>query len=222
MWEHKIEPALCNSRYGTILELALFIGILAFFVTLSLPPTIIPFFVLAYLSIRIRRISWSQLGFVRPKHWPAALLAGLVIGGVIVAFTQIGLPWIYTAIGQEYQPAGLYRLENNLPEYLFLLVGTWVLAAFGEELVFRGYVLNRWLDLLGNKFPGKGIALVISAILFALGHAYADPLALALTFLHGLLLGSLYLVAGKNLWFSIIAHGTGITATLTLAFFGVF
>ena len=40
------------------------------------------------------------------------------------------------------------------------------------------------------------------------------------TGIHGLILGVVYLVAGRNLWASIIAHGVGNTIALGMVFLG--
>lgn len=220
--QDKMGIQLRNSTLGIIIELSLFLIVLVLWTILSLPSTVIPFFLLACLSLWLRQENWSHLGLTNPDSWFTAIAIGVGIGGIIVAFTKLGLPILYDILGKEYQPVGLYMLEGNLPKYLALLVGTWILAALMEEMVFRGYILNRLLGLLGESKKGIGIALVLSATIFAYAHGTLETLFLSLTFLQGLLLGIVYLCARKNLWFSIIAHGTGITANITLALFGVF
>jgi membrane protease YdiL (CAAX protease family) len=42
------------------------------------------------------------------------------------------------------------------------------------------------------------------------------------TFLAGLMLGSLYLMAGKNLWLPILTHGIVNTVGFILLFLGMF
>lgn len=78
-----------------------------------------------------------------------------------------------------------------------------LLFAFGEELVFRGYVLHNLL-----QFTNKWVALGISAALFAVFHINnpgINGLPLLNIFLAGLLLGVNYIYT-KNLWFSILLH----------------
>jgi len=87
---------------------------------------------------------------------------------------------------------------------LTISLGLLVMIAFGEELVFRGYVLGNLLEL----FPNKWIALAVSAFLFALFHVTnpgMNSMAFANLFLAGLLLGINYIYT-RNLWFSLLFH----------------
>jgi membrane protease YdiL (CAAX protease family) len=80
---------------------------------------------------------------------------------------------------------------------LFLLVG------FGEELVMRGYVLN---NLMASMNPY--LALLFSAIPFALGHALnpnASVAGIINIVFAGLVLG-VYYIHRLNLWFPIGIH----------------
>ena len=91
---------------------------------------------------------------------------------------------------------------------LFISLGMVVLIAFSEELVFRGYVLSNLLESFEGKAAGKWIALLLSALCFALFH-FSGPginaLAFANLFLAGVLLGINYIYT-RNLWFSIFLH----------------
>lgn len=85
-----------------------------------------------------------------------------------------------------------------LSEALILIV-----VAFTEEILFRGYVLNNLMQSIN-----RWIALLISAVLFALFHG-ANPditiLAIVNIFVAGFLLGINYIYT-KNLWFAIFFH----------------
>lgn len=78
-----------------------------------------------------------------------------------------------------------------------------VIVAFVEEVLFRGYLLNNLMQSLN-----KWIALLISAVLFALFH-YSNPdinvIAFVNIFLGGIFFGLNYIYT-KNLWFSIFFH----------------
>ena len=86
---------------------------------------------------------------------------------------------------------------------LFISFGIAVLAAFGEELVFRGYVLNNLMQSIN-----KWLALIISAVLFTLFHLGAPGIGfvpLINIFLAGILIGINYIYT-KNLWYAILFH----------------
>ena len=85
----------------------------------------------------------------------------------------------------------------------FLMFGFMLLIAFGEEMVFRGYILNNLLTV-----TNKWTALAGSALLFAAVHvsnAGINVVSVFNLFVAGLLLGLNYIYT-KNLWFSIIFH----------------
>jgi hypothetical protein len=78
-----------------------------------------------------------------------------------------------------------------------------VFVAIMEEVIFRGYILKN-LMLSFNKY----LALILSAVLFALMHGLnpnIDLFSLTNIFLAGILLGISY-IHTKNLWFPIALH----------------
>jgi uncharacterized protein len=87
------------------------------------------------------------------------------------------------------------------PRTLFIALGSILITAFSEELIFRGYILNNLLD----SFP-KWLALLISALLYMIFHWSSIgffPLLNGL--IMGLILGLNYIYT-RNLWFSVCFH----------------
>lgn len=92
------------------------------------------------------------------------------------------------------------NLDVNSMVFSFIL---FLIVAFNEEILFRGYILNN-LMLSMNKY----VALLISSFIFALFHGLNPNLTLlAFTdlIIAGLLLGISYIYT-KNLWFPISLH----------------
>ena len=80
------------------------------------------------------------------------------------------------------------------------------LAAFDEELIFRGYILNNMMDSSKNRW----IALAGSSALFALMHAgnpsvWSNWVPMTELFAAGFILGISYTFT-KNLWFPTFFH----------------
>lgn len=89
------------------------------------------------------------------------------------------------------------------PKDLMLYALIMLLVAVSEETIVRGYILNNLLD----SFP-KWVALVISALLFALLHLLNPDfnwLGMLGIFTGGLLLGLNYIYT-RNLWFGMALH----------------
>ena len=113
-------------------------------------------------------------------------------------------------------------LRGNLALYLALLVPiTWGTAAFGEELIFRGFLVRRLADALGGTARAELAAVVGQATLFAFGHAYLGPRGMLNAGALGLLAGLCYRWNGRNLWPLFIAHGLVDSIGLTVLFLGV-
>ena len=96
----------------------------------------------------------------------------------------------------------------------------WTLAAFGEELVYRGYLTNRIAELVDAKRARWVVSLLASSTLFGAVHYYQGASGVIATGLCGLLYGTLYLVSGHNLWLPIVAHGVLDGVACVLIFLG--
>jgi membrane protease YdiL (CAAX protease family) len=101
---------------------------------------------------------------------------------------------------------GLVEITGvHIPADIFYVFVTMIVVAVTEELLFRGYVLRRFMTVY-NKY----VALAVSSALFMLMHGFNDHLnvlPLVNLFLAGVLLGIYYLYT-QNLWFSIGLHFT--------------
>ena len=80
------------------------------------------------------------------------------------------------------------------------------MAAFDEELIFRGYILNNMMDSTSNR----GVALAGSSLLFALLHSgnpsvWSTWVPMTELFAAGFILGISYTFT-KNLWFPTFFH----------------
>ena len=80
------------------------------------------------------------------------------------------------------------------------------MAAFDEELIFRGYILNNMMDSTSNRW----IALAGSSVLFALLHSgnpsvWSTWVPMTELFAAGFILGISYTFT-KNLWFPTFFH----------------
>jgi hypothetical protein len=58
------------------------------------------------------------------------------------------------------------------------------------------------------------------AVLFGFGHFYKGPAGVLDSTYSGVVLGSVYLLSGRNLWASILAHGISDTLAVAVVFLG--
>ena len=66
------------------------------------------------------------------------------------------------------------------------------------------------------------IAWLGSSALFSLAHFAEGPMGLVTNGVFGLVLGASYLLSGRNLWVTIIAHGLANTLRFVLLYLGAF
>ncbi len=98
------------------------------------------------------------------------------------------------------------------------IVIAWTTAGFGEEIIWRGFYMKQIARLFGEqKSSSWVIGLVLSSIGFGLAHFHQGPGGMLGAGIVGLVYGIFYLVSGRNLWVTIIAHGlTGTTSFIVL------
>jgi membrane protease YdiL (CAAX protease family) len=185
--------------------------------------SIIPLFLLGWASLWLRHKSWKEMGLLRPSSWLQVILTGSGIAGIGVLLSEKFIsPWLLRLTGEtQPQVVEFAPLRGNLLYFLFLVIGIWLLAAIGEELVYRGYVLNRLVDLFSHSKIGWGISLIVSSLMFSLGHGLFNLAVIIGGFILGLIEGGLYLAGRRNIWLSIVFHGSWDTILLTLFFLGL-
>jgi hypothetical protein len=110
-------------------------------------------------------------------------------------------------------------MVGNVPQLLFWLAVTWSIAAFGEEMAYRGYILNRASDALGRTRLAWVFAAILSSALFALTHHYQGIAGMTDVAVFAVIPVIAYLLSGRNLWIPILAHGIGDTIGFVLIFF---
>ena len=180
-------------------------------------------FVISWLSLWLRKIGWRQLGFRRPASWPHTIFIGTVVG---VAYQAISIwlvmPLLYHITNEPLNLSQFRSLHNNGSLLILWLGVSWTIGAFGEELVYRGYLLNRVADLFDHRPDSGSIGLIVSSALFGLGHAYQGITGIIETFLFGCVMAGLYLTGQRNLWPLVIAHGVYDTVAFVLIFLGLY
>jgi hypothetical protein len=144
----------------------------------------------------------------------AAAVLRIMVGELIVG-PLTGRFWPPAAEAAEAE-----AITGNIGLALLGLLLVWTFAAFGEEIAYRGYLLARAADLGGGSTLALWGAMVLASILFGYGHYYKGPSGVVDSGVAGLILGAAYLLSGRNLWASILAHGFIDTFAVTLTFLG--
>ena len=178
-------------------------------------------FVLGLVSIRLRNGGWAAMGLKQPASWTRVVQIALGAAALRIALGE----WVIDPLTSRFWPPAIAphiaeSITGNLGMALLALLIVWTFAAFGEEIAYRGYLLTRAADL-GRRSPAAyWVGMVLVSILFGYGHYYKGPAGIVDSGVAGLILGAAYLLSGRNLWASILAHGFIDTFGVTVLFFG--
>ena len=156
-----------------------------------------------------------------PASWAGTLL--WAIGAAVLI--QLSTDFVADPIGlyvwgPPKEIEAFNEIEGKLQTALTYLALVWTFAAFGEEIGYRAYLLNRAAEAGGGSRTAVVVALLIGSVLFGIGHWYQGPAGVLGTGIHGFILGGVYLVSGRNLWTAILAHGLINTFSIVMLYFG--
>jgi membrane protease YdiL (CAAX protease family) len=173
----------------------------------------------------LQGVAWRDLGLKKPaKVGTVVVTASLAALGLIPA-TYALRHLVTAATSQGPNLEAFQAVEGNVTALLIGLVVVWTFAAFGEELLFRGFLMNAFYRLMDRTHLRRGvkwaIALVATSVLVGLGHTYQGAAGMILTGILGLCFGGLYLWGGRNLWTSIGTHGLYDSAAFVILFLGI-
>jgi len=187
-----------------------------------LPVSKVPYlFVLGWLSLRLRGQRWKDVGFTIATNWPMLLFVGLLVGlGMEALELFVTQPALTKLLGKGPDLSQLNSLIGNGNKLVVALVLFWVVAAFGEELFYRGFVMNRVAGVLGGSNGAWIVSFIFMIILFGLHHFSQGVTGVTENIIDGAILGALYLATGRNLFAPIIAHGIQDTVDALLIYSG--
>ena len=185
------------------------------------PNEVIVLSALGLISIRLRDGGLSAMGFKRPTSWRRILLIAVAAAALRILLGQFviepvtGFYW-----PKPIAPALANEITGNVKIAMLALLIVWTFAAFGEEIAYRGYLLTRAADIGGRSITAYWIGIMFVSILFGYGHYYKGPSGVIDSGIAGLILGTVFMLAGRNLWVCILAHGFIDTFGVIDAFFG--
>jgi membrane protease YdiL (CAAX protease family) len=161
-----------------------------------------------WVVVRHERLPLRSIGVRRPD-W-STLVAGLLLWGGLYLLPLITAP-VLNVLGSDGGQAGIQRLAA-VPVWFRVVLG--VTGGIVEEILYRGYAVERLATITGRTWLGATIAIVA----FSLAHipAWGVAFALGADLPFGIVMTLFYLWR-RDLLANILAHSTGlVVAMLTL------
>lgn len=143
----------------------------------------------------------------------------MIVDGVA---TGIATPVLESIFGIPQPVSRFADVPGNLPLLLTILPLVWLIAAFGEEFFFRGFLLTRLAELFGDSRWAWGAAVSIQPGSSVWHHTCVpgpgrnDPDRNRRPGIR-----RAFVLLGRNLWPMIFAHGINDSLGFILLYAGV-
>lgn len=195
--DQRVAASLTGFGAGGVLSLLLILG----GVTVGMPIAGALVLLWAWLSYTPLR----ELGLKRPRSWLGVIVVGVIAGvGLKLLMKSVVLPYL----GAPPTNPAYHELQGDFDRFLIEIPQLIIFAGFCEELVFRGYLINRLQAWMGTSVVSGAAAVLITAAIFGPLHFFMQGYwgALQATIV-GILFAGTYLLNGQRLWSLIVAHG---------------
>lgn len=168
--------------------------------------------VVATWRMRIRGVSWKELGLSKPKNFgktigiSAIILVTVIISLITFEIIKDHLPFsLASDTSSESAVSKFGDLKGNWLLF-FSIIPMVLIESFLEELLDRGFLINWFEKLFSKTSIATILAVLFQATIFGFRHSY-DLSERSLTVgIIGLIMGIAYVKFGRNLWPLIIAH----------------
>ncbi len=159
------------------------------------------------------------LRFFAPQNWGLTILLSIIFGAIIQLASTIFIEPLSDRWTKSSTDHGVFKnLRGDIKNLLIWLVTVWVLVAFLEEIIFRGFLMSELANLTDKSLLAVVVNLILSSVIFGLAHWYQGKSGALSTGIIGVLMGILFIWGGYNLWLPILTHGFIDTFGLTMIY----
>jgi len=161
---------------------------------------------MAAVSVAVRRRGPASLGLLRVPAWP--LVPRMFAFAVGWTFVQLAvtMPVANHLSGTHQDLSGFADVEGDLALLALFVVLSWTLAAFVEELAFRGYLLTRMREAFGAGRVAAVLAVAASSFLFGILHSEQGLIGVLVVSLDAVAF-SVLRYRCRTVWAAVLAHG---------------
>lgn len=184
------------------------IAICSFFIYFDIfIPTLLVLPIVA-VSLLLRKQPIALLGFKKIENFwkTTAKIFGLSIIWTI-ATLGLTIPLLMHLTGEMQNLSQFVNIKGNNSQLVIFLVASWTLAAVGEEIVYRGFLYQKFLELFGNNKKKYWLSVIMTSILFGFAHSEQATIGILITLVDSIYFFWIKRKFGNNTWASVLAHG---------------
>ena len=149
------------------------------------------------------------------------LIAPLVAFVLFVFYVFAMVPAIEMLTGVPIDWSSMSHLTGDLKTTLIWLAIVWATAAFGEEIIFRGYFMRQFVKFFGDSKVSIAINILLFSTFFGYMHMQQGLTGQIVAGSTGAILSLLFYFRKYDLWFNIMVHGFFNTLGLLSWYFGL-
>lgn len=170
-----------------------------------------------FLILKGSKYNWARFG-IGQKITGKTIIKSLLLATIIfIVFTFLIDPLLIKWLG-EYDLSSIDDIRGNLLGYIILMFVVWIFAAFGEEILFRGYYMKALAELLGNNKTAWISSAFIVSLYFGISHAYQGVIGVVSVFLWSFVISLIFSKNKNNLLLLVLIHGIYDTIGITLIY----
>jgi membrane protease YdiL (CAAX protease family) len=190
-------------RLVAVVEVAL--AAAAVLLDLAIPTLVI--LGLMVVSLLIRREGLATMGFHRVPR-PGILVAKMLLLAAAWTLVDVGLlkPVVNHLSGTTQDTSQFAGLQGDLTQLVIWVALGWTVAALGEELAFRGFVLTRMTEVVGATGARLVVAVASTSLLMALLHTEYGLVGVVASAVDSVFY-SVLRYRYRTLWAAVLAHG---------------
>lgn len=171
----------------------------------------------AFLILKRSKFDWKIFGIGQKINRKTVLNSFLIAITLYIVFSVFIDPLLQNWLG-EYDLSSIDDIRGNFAGYIILMIIMWVFAAFGEELLFRGYYMKSLAELIGNNKKSWLLSALITSTYFGVSHAYQGLIGVVSVFLWSFVISMLFIKNRNNLLLLVLIHGIYDSIGITLIY----
>jgi hypothetical protein len=174
--------------------------------------------VLVLLWVRLSHTPWREIGYIRSTSGIRDVAVGIMFGAT---FKLLMKAIVMPMLGADPVNHAYHYLAGNpaaLPGAILTMI---VVAGWGEETVFRGYMFERLSKLLGPGVWARTSIVLITSVLFGLLHYFVQGVpGVEQAMITGLTFGTIFAFTGSILM-PMVAHAAFDLTAVAIIYWGL-